>query len=64
MFRLRQVFHKHSWSTPHFEDGRHIMRCYECGAVRVVRAELMPSAEIQRRQQEAKEALRRLNEAS
>ncbi len=58
------IFHKHNWSTPHFEDGKHIMRCYECGAIRTVQAELVPSDEVERRREEAREALRRLNNAS
>jgi hypothetical protein len=64
------LFHKHTWSTPHHAEGsesdgnRYIMRCYECGAEREVQAPLKASSEVERRIEQARETLQKLNKVS
>jgi hypothetical protein len=65
-----KLFHRHTWSTPHHADmpgestDRYVMRCYECGAEREVQAPLAASTEIERRIEEARSALQKINKAS
>jgi hypothetical protein len=63
------IFHRHTWSTPHHADGdqvsqRYIMRCYECGAEREIQAPLAASSEVERRIEQARETLHKLNKVS
>ena len=65
--RLKFLFHKHTWSTPHHVEGfsnRYVMRCYECGAEREVEAHLEASSEIEKRIEQARAELRKLNKVS
>jgi hypothetical protein len=67
---LFNFFHKHTWSTPHHangsseDTGSYVMRCYECGAEREVQAPLQGSSEIERRIEQARETLHKLNKVS
>ncbi|MBI4852677.1 MAG: hypothetical protein HY819_12855 [Acidobacteria bacterium] len=65
--RLKFLFHKHTWSTPHQVEGaigRYVMRCYDCGAERAVEAQLEASSEIENRIKQARAELRKLNKVS
>jgi hypothetical protein len=65
--RFKFLFHKHTWSTPHQvegSNGRYVMRCYDCGAEREVEAQLEASTEIQKRVEEARLVLQKLNKVS
>lgn len=65
--RFKFLFHKHTWSTPHQVEGTigsYVMRCYDCGAERQVEAKLEASSEIEKRIQQARAELRKLNKVS
>jgi len=62
--RLKFLFHKHTWSTPHHvegSNGRYVMRCYDCGSEREVEAHLEGSKEVEKRLEQAREVLQKLN---
>jgi hypothetical protein len=65
-----KFFHKHTWSTPHHAEkgeqaaNHFVMRCYECGAIREVKTELIASTEVEKRIEQAKQLLQKMTKAS
>lgn len=56
---LYNMFHRHNWSSlKQNTAGVYIMRCYDCGEEREVKADINVSGEIQRRLKEARTNLK------
>jgi hypothetical protein len=64
-----KFFHRHKWSAPHPAEetekavNHFVMRCYDCGATREVQTILKASKEVERRLEEAREVLEKLNKS-